>query len=260
MNYRFQCFLRRNTNFRMRVFIRRPKTRSFCWTRWSSNIKWVWVCVCFFKVFLIFVFVQRLVDASSPLITLEIGSGSGVVSAFLRRMLPGSFAYCTDVNAHALRCTRRTAELNRLDTTTQLELLQCDLMGPLVRRLKHSVDILLFNPPYVPSEAPATNLNVVFCLLLFLYRESVTVGTATWWNSRDEILGFLLRRRRERPRNNWSDHAARRRHSNSKRRVLFGGGSRKSNPGIVVEERGQTMRNDYSRKAVRNRIFVCVAV
>ncbi|KZS96159.1 S-adenosyl-L-methionine-dependent methyltransferase [Sistotremastrum niveocremeum HHB9708] len=94
-------------------------------------------------------------DASSlqdmkPLICLEIGSGSGCVSAFLSSILgPRSALYlCTDINQHAAACTVRTGAQNNVDLSSVV----ADLGTPFIDRLRSSVDILLFNPPYVPTD------------------------------------------------------------------------------------------------------------
>jgi len=84
-----------------------------------------------------------------PLVCLEIGSGSGCVSAFVGNILgPSTALYlCTDINAHASRCTIATGRVNKVP----LESINTSLAAPLSSRLKHSIDILLFNPPYVPT-------------------------------------------------------------------------------------------------------------
>ncbi|KAL1697487.1 S-adenosyl-L-methionine-dependent methyltransferase [Schizophyllum commune] len=70
--------------------------------------------------------------AMKPTVALEIGSGSGCVSAFLGKILPGVPLTLTQV---------------------MLEPINASFASPLRSRLKHSVDILLFNPPYVPTES-----------------------------------------------------------------------------------------------------------
>jgi len=84
-----------------------------------------------------------------PLVCLEIGSGSGCVSAFIGGILGSSAALylCTDINAHASRSTLATGRQNKVP----LESMIASLALPLLSRLKHSVDVLLFNPPYVPT-------------------------------------------------------------------------------------------------------------
>lgn len=90
---------------------------------------------------------------------LEIGSGSGVVSTFIQTLLqdPTLFSFCIDLNPKALECTQRTLELNEINPC-KVDLVRSNLVDALI--LRQSVDVLLFNPPYVPSEKPA-NCNEV---------------------------------------------------------------------------------------------------
>ncbi|KZV70343.1 S-adenosyl-L-methionine-dependent methyltransferase [Peniophora sp. CONT] len=90
--------------------------------------------------------------ALKPSVCLEIGqalSGSGCVSAFLGSILgPSTTLYlCTDINTRASQCTYRTGVQNRVP----LEPLLSSLAGPLRQRLERRVDVLMFNPPYVPT-------------------------------------------------------------------------------------------------------------
>lgn len=87
----------------------------------------------------------------SPSVCLEVGSGSGVVSAFLASVLgPSALYICTDVNPAAARCTAQTASCN----SVSLQPVLTDLVECLLPQLCGKVDVLLFNPPYVvtPSE------------------------------------------------------------------------------------------------------------
>jgi release factor glutamine methyltransferase len=60
--------------------------------------------------------------------------------------------FATDINRRALDVTNRTFQENVSNNKQHvMELLQCDLATPLVSRLSNSIDIILFNPPYVPT-------------------------------------------------------------------------------------------------------------
>jgi len=88
--------------------------------------------------------------SKQPLICLEIGSGSGCVSAFVAAMRgPSIVSLCTDVNVHATRATLRTGVANK----TRLDVIHGSFADALADRLRHSVDLLIFNPPYVPTTA-----------------------------------------------------------------------------------------------------------
>lgn len=79
-------------------------------------------------------------------ICLEVGSGSGVVSAFLATMIgPQALYMCTDINPNAAACTLETARCNKV----HIQPIITDLVNGLLPRLKDKVDLLVFNPPYV---------------------------------------------------------------------------------------------------------------
>ncbi|XP_020512572.1 methyltransferase N6AMT1 isoform X1 [Labrus bergylta] len=100
----------------------------------------------------------------SPCVCLEVGSGSGVVSAFLASVIgPSALYLCTDVNPAAAQCTAKTASCNNVS----LQPVLTSLVDSLLPRLGGKVDVLLFNPPYVvtPSEE-VIQLSTAFYLLL----------------------------------------------------------------------------------------------
>ena len=108
-------------------------------------------------------------------ITLEIGCGTGAVTTYLAKVLhdrrqriqeeflegsseshgdiqhpPSAMHYVTDVNPHAVSVALRTAEASGLPRGT-VEPVLCDLASPLLDKLNGEVDVLIFNPPYVPT-------------------------------------------------------------------------------------------------------------
>lgn len=90
-----------------------------------------------------------LLRSLSPSICLEIGVGSGAVLTHLATLLgPSAALYLgVDINPHATRLAQRTGKHNGVS----LELVQTSLMDGLLPRLRNVVDVLLFNPPYVPT-------------------------------------------------------------------------------------------------------------
>ncbi|XP_036366791.1 methyltransferase N6AMT1 [Octopus sinensis] len=91
-----------------------------------------------------------------PFICVEIGCGSGVPLVFLARVLgPSLFYICTDINRTAVQIARDTAFHNDV----VVEAVETDLMSGLLPRLSNKVDILLFNPPYVPTPSDDIKFN-----------------------------------------------------------------------------------------------------
>ncbi|KAF4622943.1 hypothetical protein D9613_001674 [Agrocybe pediades] len=94
-------------------------------------------------------------------ICLEVGSGSGCVTSFIGKILGPSkrnnwlFAVylCTDINPHACNCTRLTGLQNTYLPIKKVDInpVNGSLATPFQSRLVHSVDVILFNPPYVPT-------------------------------------------------------------------------------------------------------------
>uniref|UniRef100_A0A4W4GTF9 Methyltransferase HEMK2 n=1 Tax=Electrophorus electricus TaxID=8005 RepID=A0A4W4GTF9_ELEEL len=101
--------------------------------------------------FLLIDALEKDANLLQPALCLEVGSGSGIVSAFLASVTGPEVLYlCTDLNPAAAQCTKETSRCNHL----HLQPLVTDLVECLMPRLNGKVDVLLFNPPYVvtPSE------------------------------------------------------------------------------------------------------------
>lgn len=86
-----------------------------------------------------------------PTLCMEIGCGSGYVIASLALMLGqeanGSYFIATDMNPHAVRVTHETLEKHGV----YAELLNTNIASGLEERLQRSVDVMVVNPPYVPT-------------------------------------------------------------------------------------------------------------
>ncbi|KAF1764111.1 hypothetical protein GCK72_004057 [Caenorhabditis remanei] len=82
------------------------------------------------------------IRSREPQLVLEIGCGSGVVSTFVNQALGGNVtSMATDLNPHALD----------------------DGFICWIGELVGKVDVLLFNPPYVPTEEePSTNIELTY--------------------------------------------------------------------------------------------------
>ncbi|CAJ1346288.1 unnamed protein product [Effrenium voratum] len=95
-----------------------------------------------------------LIRARQPLTCLEIGSGSGVVSAALRKIFDGAayggspmpLMWAVDKNPAAIRCT---AGLLREQQVPRADVLRGSLTGFLRPNV---LDMIICNPPYVPTD------------------------------------------------------------------------------------------------------------
>ncbi|KAF2252510.1 hypothetical protein BU26DRAFT_421518 [Trematosphaeria pertusa] len=105
---------------------------------------------------------ERFHEASStPPLILEVGVGSGVVLAFAAANASSVLGrhdvltLGTDINSFACKAASQTVESAIKDfgckPSVFLDIVNCDLASA-VR--SHSVDVFIFNPPYVPAELP----------------------------------------------------------------------------------------------------------
>eukprot|EP00611_Tribonema_gayanum_P011227 TRINITY_DN21402_c0_g1_i1.p1 TRINITY_DN21402_c0_g1~~TRINITY_DN21402_c0_g1_i1.p1 ORF type:complete len:230 (-),score=77.48 TRINITY_DN21402_c0_g1_i1:489-1148(-) len=94
-----------------------------------------------------------LADTVQPSVCLEIGPGSGAITTALATLLAEerrfSLMLAVDINASAATATAATAAANCV--TLPVEVVQGDLANALERGLSGCVDVLVFNPPYVPT-------------------------------------------------------------------------------------------------------------
>ncbi|KAG1150589.1 hypothetical protein G6F37_001697 [Rhizopus arrhizus] len=91
---------------------------------------------------------EKLIRSLKPRFCLEIGSGSGCVTSLLAKIIGDGNAvfFTTDINPFACQITRQTGIQNEIKL---IEPIQTSLVQGLLPRLKNSIDILCFNPPYV---------------------------------------------------------------------------------------------------------------
>ncbi|KAJ0402004.1 hypothetical protein P43SY_006519 [Pythium insidiosum] len=106
------------------------------------------------------------IQALQPAICVEIGAGSGAVFTYLATELQrrGTLAMflATDINVLATQVATRTAQLNGVHA---FDLARMDLLRCYETRLERRVDVLLFNPPYVPtpsSEVGSTGIEAAW--------------------------------------------------------------------------------------------------
>ncbi|KDN41970.1 S-adenosyl-L-methionine-dependent methyltransferase [Tilletiaria anomala UBC 951] len=86
-----------------------------------------------------------------PRLCVEIGPGSGCVSAFLAKIVGETEAayICLDINAQAAEITRQTGSANGVPLSPIIS----NLLSNVEARVHGKVDVLVFNPPYVPTSA-----------------------------------------------------------------------------------------------------------
>ncbi|KAG2444854.1 hypothetical protein HXX76_001595 [Chlamydomonas incerta] len=93
-------------------------------------------------------------ESSKPRCCLELGCGSGFVItslALLLRQLASPVRAQLLAIDHSPAAAEATAQTLRSHQVADVEVVIASLFGPLLERLQGSVDVLLFNPPYVPT-------------------------------------------------------------------------------------------------------------
>lgn len=90
---------------------------------------------------------------SKPVVCVEIGSGSGIVITALAKALSMSACFGVDINPHACRVSQQTAVCNKVEN---VNIISMDLLTAF---RKNTVDVLVFNPPYVVT--PDDEINDV---------------------------------------------------------------------------------------------------
>ncbi|KAF5097489.1 hypothetical protein D0Z03_001401 [Geotrichum reessii] len=88
---------------------------------------------------------------ASPVV-LEIGTGSGIIATFINaHILPQSITLATDINSHACRAFNATMQENAdaCHAGRGMDVVRASLASAIRQQ---AVDLLVFNPPYVPEE------------------------------------------------------------------------------------------------------------
>jgi len=92
----------------------------------------------------------------NPTFALEIGPGSGIISAALANLTVNenspqklSYVFSCDINISACVATNRTAYHNNV--SGNLDVICCNLLESLKHRLFENIDLVVCNPPYVPT-------------------------------------------------------------------------------------------------------------
>ncbi|XP_050100224.1 methyltransferase N6AMT1 [Anopheles aquasalis] len=85
------------------------------------------------------------IKARRPMVCVEVGPGSGlIITAIRKSLLHAPLCLGVDINPAACRMTLKTSSLN----AAPVDAVNMDLLAGL---RPHCVDLLVFNPPYVPT-------------------------------------------------------------------------------------------------------------
>ncbi|GAB2281069.1 hypothetical protein Dimus_015678 [Dionaea muscipula] len=94
---------------------------------------------------------QANLSEHQPKICMEVGCGSGYVITSLALILGqeanGIHYFATDINPHAVSVTRETLRTHGVHA----EVISTDIASGLEKRLSGLVDVMVVNPPYVPT-------------------------------------------------------------------------------------------------------------
>ena len=82
---------------------------------------------------------------SSTLKIVDIGTGSGVIGVSLSHNLSFCDVLCTDISPEALLVAQKNAEIHNVEKVVFLE-------GDLLYPVHEKQDVILSNPPYIPSD------------------------------------------------------------------------------------------------------------
>ncbi|MEO0079303.1 MAG: peptide chain release factor N(5)-glutamine methyltransferase [candidate division WOR-3 bacterium] len=87
----------------------------------------------------------------NPSLIIDYGTGSGCIAIALARIFPQTRLFAVDASRPALAVCRRNVRRYRLSSRIRL-LHSQDLSHPALCRLKGRVDLIISNPPYIPSK------------------------------------------------------------------------------------------------------------
>lgn len=174
-------------------------------------------------------FIQSTFKEYIPLVT-EIGTGSGIVTTFLgKNVLPKAIFITTDINPHACKAVIETMDCNK-ENPRDICLLDSTQMNLTSGIRPHAVDILVFNPPYVPAseipEIPTQDEDPIWLDLALVGGQD---GMVVTWKVLDNLEQVL------------SDHGI--------AYILFCARNKPDLVANVMRERGWNVKSVINRKA-----------
>jgi release factor glutamine methyltransferase len=97
-------------------------------------------------------------NQQNSLYILDVGSGSGCIPIALKKKISGAEIYSCDVSESALSVAKKNAIINN----TGIHFLQLDFLSEKERNNLPAFDVIVSNPPYIPSQDKGTmNANVL---------------------------------------------------------------------------------------------------
>lgn len=90
-------------------------------------------------------------------LVLEVGTGTGCIALSMASERPGTRVVATDISEDAVRLARRNRDTLGLEDAVTI--VQCDLAAGVDAELMGTFDVLVSNPPYVPTEVLDTQVS-----------------------------------------------------------------------------------------------------
>jgi len=94
--------------------------------------------------------IKRQTENTTAYSVADIGTGSGAIAVSLAKYLPDIFVTGIDSSDEALKVAKKNANYHRVENRCQFR------QGNLLEPLTEKVDLIVANPPYIPSEVIAT--------------------------------------------------------------------------------------------------------
>jgi HemK-related putative methylase len=114
---------------------------------------------------------------------LDLGTGTGIIALFfqmIKSFIPKfkSVIYASDISEDSINCAKKNEVSNGFKN--QIKFFQSDLFSSFPENLKNSFNIIIFNPPYLPSLSPSFKVNA---------KSKIDVS----WNGGEEGFELLIR-------------------------------------------------------------------
>lgn len=93
--------------------------------------------------------IELVKDLTGQITIVDMGTGSGALALSLAREIPQGCIYALDISPEALKVARENAFLYHLES--RVTFIQSNLFENLDPELKGKIDMIVSNPPYIPS-------------------------------------------------------------------------------------------------------------